>query len=103
MTWWRSARKGATQRDFPLFDSIPQRLVLLRPPHVLCFFLAGLAPGLSWVQGCTEIFNALDLGWAVSWAGAQSGLGSAWAELEPALGPGRARTQPALLPKEEKK
>ena len=32
--------------------------------------LAGLGPGLSWRLGWTEILNALDLGWAVGWAGA---------------------------------
>ena len=38
LTWWRSAREGVAQRDFALFVSIPQRLVLLRPPHLFfCF------------------------------------------------------------------
>ena len=34
VTWWRSARKGVAQRDLPLFVSISQRLVLLRPREV---------------------------------------------------------------------
>ena len=38
VTWWRSARKGVAQRDLPLFVSIPQRLLLLRPP--ISFFFS---------------------------------------------------------------
>ena len=37
VTWWRSARKGVAKSDSPLFVSIPQRLVFLRPPHLFSF------------------------------------------------------------------